>query len=73
MANFAHGGGQNMRVIGHSDMVRLLVRGRGAHIATALSTVGWSKGPAVTILAKCESAGQQIYEAIGGLTGGRSP
>jgi hypothetical protein len=51
------------------------VRGRGAHIATALTNLGWSKGPAVTILAKCED-GQvkgSRYEAIGSLKGVEIP
>ena len=71
MAKFANVGGSNVKVIGKADMARLVVRGRGAHIATALTTMGWSRGPAVTILAKCE-AGQFVgsrYEAIGGLAG----
>ena len=68
MANFANIGEANMKVMGQADLARLIVKGRGAHIATALTTMGWSKGPAVTILAKCE-AGQiedSRYEAIGG-------
>ena len=71
MANFANIGVANVKVMGQADLARLVVKGRGAHIATALTTMGWSKGPAVTILAKCE-AGQiegSRYEAIGGLKG----
>ena len=33
------------------------MRGRGVHIASTLTIMGWSKGPDVTILAKYE-AGQ---------------
>ena len=64
-----------MKVMAQADLARLVVRGRGAHIATALTTMGWSKGPALTILAKCE-AGQiegSRYEAIGGLKGVEIP
>ena len=43
MANFANVGGANDKVMGQADMARLVVRGRGAHIATALTTMGWSK------------------------------
>ena len=75
MANFANVGGANDKVMGQADMARFVVRGHGAHIATALTTIGWSKGPAETILAKCE-AGQiqgSRYEAIGGLAGVEIP
>ena len=75
MTNFPNIGGANVKVMGQADLARLVVRGRGAHIATALTTMGWSKGPAVTILAKCE-AGQiegSRYEAIGGLKGVEIP
>jgi hypothetical protein len=71
MANFANIGGPNVKVMGQADLSRLVVRGRGGHIATALTNMGWSKGPAVPILAKCE-AGQIEgcrYEAIGSLKG----
>ena len=71
MANFANLGGQNVKTMGQADLSRLIVRGRGAHIATALTNLGWSKGPAVTILAKCED-GQvkgSRYEAIESLKG----
>jgi hypothetical protein len=70
MANLANVRGPNVKVMGHPNMVRLVVRGQGAYFANALTNIRWSKGPAVTILAKCE-AGQVIgssYEAIGGLT-----
>ena len=56
-------------ILGQADMARLVVRGREAHIATALTNMGWVKGPSVTILAKCVD-GQVLgtrYEAIGGL------
>ena len=75
MANFANLGGQNVKIMGQADLSRLIVRGRGAHIATALTNLGWSKGPAVTILAKCED-GQvkgSRYEAIGSLKGVEIP
>ena len=51
------------------------MRGRGAHIATALTNLGWSKGPAVTILAKFENGQVEgsRYEAIGGLKGVEIP
>ena len=57
--------------MGQADMARLVVRGRGAHVASTLTTMGWSKGPAVTILAKCEAGAVQgsRYKAIGGLCG----
>ena len=60
----------NVKVLGQADMARLVVRGRGAHVASTLTTMGWSKGPAVTILAKCEAGSVQgsRYKAIGGLT-----
>ena len=69
MANFANVGGQNVKLMGQSDLSRLVVRGRGAHIATALTNLGWSKGPDVTILAKFENGQVEgsRYEAIGGL------
>ena len=77
MANFANLGGQNVKIMGQADLSRLIVRGRGAHIATALTNLGWSKGPAVTntILAKFEN-GQvkgSRYEAIGSLKGVEIP
>ena len=75
MANFANLGGQNVEIMGQADLSRLIVRGRGAHIATALTNLGWSKGPAVTILAKFEN--DQVkgsrYEAIGSLKGVEIP
>ena len=69
MANFASIGGQNVQIMGQADLSRLVVRGRGAHIATALTNLGWSKGPAVTILAKFENGQVEgaRYEAIGSL------
>ena len=69
MANFASIGGQNVKIMGQADLSRLAVRGRGAHIATALTNLGWSKGPAVAILAKFENNLVEVarYEAIGSL------
>jgi hypothetical protein len=69
MANFANIGGPNVKVMGQADLSRLVVRGRGANIAAALTNMGWSKGPAVTILAKCEGGHIEgsRYEAVGGL------
>jgi hypothetical protein len=75
MANFANVGGSNVKVMGKADMARIVGKGCGAHIATALTTMGRSKGPAVTILAKCK-AGQVMgsrYEAIGGFVGIQIP
>jgi hypothetical protein len=71
MANFANIGGPNVNVMGQADISRLVVRGRGPHIATSLTNMGWSKGPAVTILAKCESGHIEgsRYEAVGSLKG----
>ena len=75
MANFANLGGPNVKVMGQADLSRLIVRGRGAHIATALTNLGWSKGPAVTILAKFEDGHVEgsRYEAIGSLKGVEIP
>ena len=75
MANFANLGGQNVKTMGQADLSRLIVRGRGAHIATALTNLGWSKGPAVTILAKFENGQVEgsRYEAIGSLKGVEIP
>jgi hypothetical protein len=65
MANFANIGGPNVKIMGQADLSRLIVRGRGAHIATALTNLGWSKGPAVTILrtATWKAAGMKPLEA----------
>ena len=75
MANFANLGGQNVEIMGQADLSRLIVRGRGAHIATALTNLGWSKGPAVTILVKFENGQVEgsRYEAIGSLKGVEIP
>ena len=64
-----------MKIMGQADLSRLIVRGRGAHIATALTNLGWSKGPAVTILAKFENGQVEgsRYEAIGSLKGVEIP
>jgi hypothetical protein len=71
MANFGNIGGPNVKIIGQADLSRLVVRGREAHIATALTNLGWSKGPAVNILAKFENGRVEgsRYEAIGSLKG----
>ena len=68
-------GGQNVKIMGKADLSRLIVRGRGAHIATALTTLGWSKGPAVTTLAKFENGQVEgaRYEAIGSPKGVEIP
>ena len=75
MANFANLGGPNVKLMGQAELSRLIVKGRGAHIATALTSLGWSKGPAVTILAKFENGQVEgsRYEAIGGLKGVEIP
>ena len=75
MANFANLGGQNVKLMGQAELSRLIVKGRGAHIATALTSLGWSKGPAVTILAKFENGQVEgsRYEAIGSLKGVEIP
>ena len=75
MANFANLGGPNVKLMGQAELSRLIVKGRGAHIATALTSLGWSKGPAVTILAKFENGQVEgsRYEAIGSLKGVEIP
>ena len=66
MTHFANIGGANVKVMGQADLARLVVRGQGAHIATALTTMGWSKEPDVTILANCKAGKIEgsRYEAI---------
>jgi hypothetical protein len=63
------------KIMGQADLSRLIVRGRGAHIATALTNLGWGKGPAVTIMAKFENGQVEgsRYEAIGSLKGVEIP
>ena len=39
MASFANVG-VNAKVLGQADMARLVVRGRGAHVASTLTTLG---------------------------------
>jgi hypothetical protein len=75
MANFANIGGPNVKIMGQADLSRLVVRGRGAHIATAPTNLGWSKGPTVTILAMFENGHVEgsRYEAVGGLKGVEIP
>jgi hypothetical protein len=65
-------GGQNVKIMGQADLSRLIVRGRGA---TALTNLGWSKGPVVTILAKFENSQVEgsRYKAIGSLKGVEIP